>query len=169
MIEDNFFLFQQPKHFGGVANLNMEDYNTVLGIPTFYSSQLVSIAGKRRFVYCTELSERESFSSLFWSIPMDTWSWILLGITCLSITILLRGQWFQVYSILMRQSCTILNKNRTLIIFILATIIFTYGYEGIISSLVIVPPPIKVFNTMKELLDNGYRIVGHYETNPDYI
>jgi len=65
------------------------------------------------------------------------------------------------YSILMRQSCTILERNKILIIFILATIIFTYGYEGVVSSLLTVPPPVKTFKTLGELLDNGYKLIGY--------
>jgi len=68
----------------------------------------------------------------------------------------------------MRQSCTILNKNRVLVLFILATIIFTYGYEGIISSFVTVPSPVKVYQSLGELLENGYRIVGHHVRASDH-
>jgi len=88
---------------------------------------------------------------------------LCLTISSFVLTIQLRGQWFQIYSVLMRQSCTILEKNKILIIFILATVIFTYGYEGIISSLLTVPPPVIVFRTLRDLIVNNYKILGVYE------
>jgi len=88
------------------------------------------------------------------------WTWVLLGISAMVITGFLKGQWFQVYAILMRQECTILHGTRKLLmIFILATIIFTYGYEGIISSLLTVKPPLIIYPTLKTLVDLGYKIL----------
>jgi len=112
------------------------------------------------FLYCTETKEREGFSFLFWTVPLDTWSWLMLGSSVIAIIGVLRGQWFPVFAILMRQDCRILQgKQKLLMIFILATIIFTYGYEGVVSSLLTVQPPVFVFKTLKELLFNdSYKI-----------
>jgi len=113
-----------------------------------------------KFGYCRKFEEREGFSFLFWTIPFDGWTWVLLGISALVITMILRGQWFEVYAILMRQECRILQgRSKLLMIFILATIIFTYGYEGVISSFVTVQPPIIVFKTLKDLLAAGYKVL----------
>jgi len=60
----------------------------------------------------------------------------------------------------MRQECRILTGNRKfLIIFIATTIVLTYGYEGMISSLVTVAPPVMGYNKLKVLLDGGYKIL----------
>jgi len=60
----------------------------------------------------------------------------------------------------MRQSCSVLDKKKILITFIFATILFTYGYEGVISSFMTVPPPFKVFKTLRELImDAKYKIM----------
>jgi len=44
-------------------------------------------------------------------------------------------------------------------IFILATIVFTHGYEGVSSSFVTVSPPVVVIQKLKDLLNHGYRIL----------
>jgi len=112
------------------------------------------------FLYCTGTVQREGFNMLFWTVPLDNWSWALLGISVLLITAIIRGQWFPVFAILMRQDCTILNGRHTvlLMIFILATIIFSYGYEGVVSSLLTAQPPLIVFTTLKEVLNGGYKL-----------
>jgi len=92
------------------------------------------------FFYCTKELERKAFNFLFWAVPFDLSSWIFIGATAGIFTIIIRGQWFLIYAILMRQNCRILEQRKLLILFILATIIFTYGYEGIISSQLIKPP-----------------------------
>jgi len=123
-------------------------------------------------LYCTHESEREGFTFLFWMLPLDLWSWILLSITMIALTIKLRGNWLEIISILMRQSSHLLRKQKVLIIFIFASIIFTYGYEGIVSSLLTVPPPYKTLKTLQNLKDAGYKIIlpssfsselGHWE------
>jgi len=114
------------------------------------------------FLYCTpsDAVQREKFNFLFWTVAFDTWSWGLMGASVLFITAILRGQWFPVIAILMRQDCRILNgRQKLLIIFILATIIFTYGYEGVISSLLTAQPPVIMYETLKDLLGAGYKIV----------
>jgi len=117
----------------------------------------------RYFLYCTKKPTRESFSLLFWTIPMDNSTWALVGLAVVILTIFLRGQWFEIFAIIMRQSCSILDKKKILMVFILATIIFTYGYEGVISSFITVPPPFKIFSTLSELLNSKYKIM-----IPDY-
>jgi len=56
-----------------------------------------------------------------------------------------------------------LNRNRTLLLFIFATIVVTCIYESIISSFVTIPTELVVFRTLTELLDNGYKIAGYHE------
>jgi len=46
-----------------------------------------------------------------------------------------------------------------LIFFIMATIVFTYGYEGVISSFVTANPPVFVFETLKDLIQNGCSVM----------
>jgi len=112
------------------------------------------------FLYCTKTQEREGFNFLFWTVPFDVWSWLLIGCSIIGITGILRGQYFAVFSILMRQECRILHgKRKLLIIFIMATIIFTYGYEGTISSFLTVQPEVVVYKTLKDLLDHNYVIL----------
>jgi len=159
------FRSSSPKHFSAVAVLGIfttpSNYSvTTLNMESIYE-QFVPYTVQEWFMYCTKSVEREAFNALFWTIPLDTWTWVFLGISCLALTIQLRGQWFQIYSILMRQCCTVLNANKSLVIFILAAIVFTYGFEGIISSYLTVPPQFKVFKTLSELIGNGYKIIGY--------
>jgi len=113
------------------------------------------------YIYCSkEKPQREGFSFLIWAVPLDKWSWIYLLMSGLVLTVLTRGQWIQVCRILLRQECTVLiGIKKYLIIFILMVIVITYGYEGVISSLLTIRPPIISFNTMKELLDHGIKIL----------
>jgi len=83
----------------------------------------------------------------------------------MSLVLVLKGNWFGVFTILMRQSCSILNKNKILIIFMQACIVFTYGYEGIISSFVTVPSAVTVFETLESLLKADYKVDGFPEGN----
>jgi len=158
---DNFHVLV-PKHYSAIVVLGYTDYYFYLDLmkntDSFYSRLLVDNV-VQKFMYCAKNDEREGFDAGFWATPLDQWSWIFLGITCTVLLIQVRGDWFQIYSILMRQSCTLLQQNRTLIVFIFASIVFTYGYEGVISSLITVLPPFKTFKTIKELVDNGYKII----------
>jgi len=108
------------------------------------------------YMYCTESLEREGFSFFFWILPFDNWTWLFLGISILTITLVVHGNWFPVFAILMRQNCGILDGRKLLMIFIIAAIIFTYGYEGIVSSFLTVQPPVKVYETLKGLLSANY-------------
>jgi len=114
------------------------------------------------FIYCKNSLEREGFRVTFWTIPFDKCSWILIGVSALALTILLKGNWFPVFSILMRQECRILNgRQKILVIFILVTIIFTHGYEGVVSSFLTVQPPVIKIKNLKELYadSNGYKLL----------
>ena len=65
-----------------------------------------------------------------------------------------------IFAILMRQDCSVLRKKKVLILFIFASILFTYGYESFISCSLTVPPPFVVFTHLKDLIENGYKIFG---------
>jgi len=99
------------------------------------------------------------FSFLFWIIPLDGWSWTLLGISSIILTAVLHGNWFDVFAILMRQSFTKLNSHKSFIIFILGAIIFTYGYEGVFSSFLTVPPPYVIMKTLRESFERGLKLM----------
>jgi len=92
-------------------------------------------------------------------MPFDAWGWYLLVSCVLIITGLIRGDWLKVFGVLLRQSCRISGRKIMYIAFMLATIVLTYGYEGVISSFITVPPPYFVLNTLAELLNNGYKIM----------
>jgi len=167
------FVFFIP-HYATVSLMelfvSLDETLTGLGPPSFYSpmyGRLVLL----QFVYCIKSIECEAFTFLFWTVPMDLWTWVLLSFSCLLLTAQLRGDWFQVYSILMRQSCTLLERHKILIIFIFATIIFTYGYEGVVSSFLTIPPPFEVFKTLNDLLRANYTLAGVSETtrNPNFL
>jgi len=160
--DSNFFINASPQHFSLVAifgllrfeiwSNNSSPDNLML---QFYFENVPS-----KYFYCSRSQDTEAFSFLFWILPFDSWSWLFIGISSLLLTILLKGEWFQVFIILMRQDCTVLSTKKSLIVFIVMTIIFTYGYEGVISSWVIVPPPLVILKDLTELLDHDYKIIG---------
>jgi len=118
------------------------------------------------FLYCTTEVKREGFDFRFWILPFDTVSWLFIGASVIVLTCILRGQWFPVFAILMRQDCRILmGWNKLFVLFILTTIILTYGYEGIISSLLTAKPPVFVYETLKEAFVAGYKIYGYVDTD----
>jgi len=157
----NQFLFDKTKYYSVVGLFASTEFQPWLPqhSPDKLMTQVQKNSDVYKFMYCERKEERESFSFLFWTVPFDLWSWTLIGITSLALTLVLKGQWFQVFAILMRQECTVLNSKKHLIIFILATIVFTYGYEGIISSWIIVPPPLVIVKDLKELLDRNYTLI----------
>jgi len=114
----SYFLTGKGKHFSAVVL--PESTSSKDTFTDVYPHSLLSTLDLKdepsNFVYCVKFVERERFSLLFWTVPLDTWTWTLLGISCVFLTIQLHGHWFEIYSILMRQSCTILEKNRVLII-----------------------------------------------------
>jgi len=160
----DFFIFTEyrfSKQYAAIALLGIVDwlrwYDNIPSENLF--RQVLRETRYSSFFYCSKTEERERFSFWFWTVPFDTWSWVWLILTVLAITVILRGEWFPVFAVLMRQDCTILNgRQKVIIVFILATIIFTYGYEGVISSFLTVKPPVFVYETLKDLLDKGYRI-----------
>ena len=108
------------------------------------------------FLYCAKTEKREGLSFFFWIAPFDKTSWLFIRIFIVTLIGLIHGNWFEIYAILMRQECRILTGNRKfLIIFIATIIVLTYGYEGMISSLVTVAPPVMGHNKLKSLLDGG--------------
>jgi len=156
------------QHYYAVLLVRLFEMNSLVSSITLSERSFVILEKEvKRFIYCVEFEERKGFTFLFWIAPMDVWSWTCLGISCYFLTIQLRGQWFQVYSILMRQSCSVLEKNKTVIIFIFASIIFTYGYEGVVSSFLTVLPPVRTLKTLKELIENNYKLIG-LSLNPLY-
>jgi len=161
--EYNYFLPHAPQHYtAAVIFSTFYWYSWRPDIPPeFLFQQLIHAENTNHFVYCAFSAELESFSFLFWTNPLDIWSWIFLGISSFLLAVLLKGNMFEIYAILMRQECLILKKYKFLIIFMLASIVITCGYEGIISSFLTVPPPLVVFNTLKELIANNYKIIGY--------
>jgi len=114
----------------------------------------------QKFVYCQHEVQRESFSLIFWTIPLDTWSWAGLAGTSMIIIIFLRGKWLEVVGILLRQATSIvLSRHTMLVLLMLTTTVVTCCYESIISGFLIVPPPIIVAKTLKDLIDKGYKII----------
>jgi len=84
--------------------------------------------------------------------------------------VVVKCQCFQIFGILIRQYCLVLNKKKLLIILVYSSILFSYGYEGAISSLVTVPSPPVVVDKLGYLLDQGYKIVGSFiEDSPDAL
>jgi len=151
------------KHYSVVAIFLTNKWLYVyVNIPLVYMiKQVLESDQVLGFMYCTKTEVREGFSFFFWLIPFDTFSWMFLGISVLAITVILRGQWFPVFAILMRQQCLIRNRRdaKLLMVFILAAVIFTYGYEGVVSSFLTVQPGMTVVETLKELVDReGYKI-----------
>jgi hypothetical protein len=114
-----------------------------------------------RFWYCKQTVERQSFSFLFWTKPFDGSGWVLIALSMLGLTLVLKGNWLDVFAaLLVRQSAASLDSNKTLILFVVAAIVITCGYESIISSDVIVPLPFREVRNLKDLVDSGYRIIG---------
>jgi hypothetical protein len=114
---------------------------------------------KFRFLYCREWDDRESFSFFFWTKPFDGWGWALLALSMLGLTLVLKGNWLDVFgALLVRQSASSLDSHKTLILLVAAAIVITCGYESIISSELIVPPPVLVARSLRDLLGSGYRL-----------
>jgi len=112
--------------------------------------------------YCTKTDRIETFNVLFWTIPFDKYSWLLLGLSILALNIVTREneQWICLIGISLRQSDVYLHKKKILILFVLVTIVTTCCYESIISGMLTVPPRVIPFGTLKELIDNNFKIAG---------
>jgi hypothetical protein len=120
----------------------------------------------RRFLYCVRGVERESFSFFFWAVPFDRWGWALLALSLVGLTLVSKGKWLDVFgALIVRQSYSTLDKNKTLVLLLFAAIVITCGYESIISSSLTVPPPIIVVRRLKDLVDSGYGILGYDNLN----
>jgi len=72
-----------------------------------------------QFIYCTEPSKNkeltENFSHTFWIVPLDFWSWVFLLLSGMVLTVLLYGNCFEIFAILMRQSCSVLQVIQTIL------------------------------------------------------
>jgi hypothetical protein len=115
-----------------------------------------------RFIYCQKSVDKESFHFFFfWALPFDVWTWALLALSLVALTLVSKGEWLNVFAALfVRQSYSSLDKNKCIILLLFAAIVITCGYESIISSHLIVPPPIIVARNLKDLVDAGYGISG---------
>jgi hypothetical protein len=114
-----------------------------------------------KFLYCRKGDEWKGFSFFFWAVPFDEAGWALVALSLLSLTVVLKGDWlFAFGALFVRQGFEALNTKRILILFVLSAIVLTGGYEGVISSLVIIPPPPIVAITLKDLIDSGYTLHG---------
>jgi len=160
----SYFIAKAPMDQAGIALMESFGWaewgNEVAPASIIQITPFLRGSTTSRFFYCRKSEKRTSFCFSFWTIPFDEWSWLLLGISLFGLTIVARRHGFEVFAILMRQDCTILNNHKFLFFFILATIVITCAYESIISSFVTLPPPVLVFRTISDLLDNGYRIAG---------
>jgi hypothetical protein len=117
---------------------------------------------KAGFFYCRRSVERESFSFFFWAVPFDAWGWALLALSLIVLTLVSKGDWLDVFgALVVRQSYSTLDKNKTLILLLFAAIVITCVYESIVSSHLIVPPPIIVAQRLKDLVEAGYGILGY--------
>jgi hypothetical protein len=129
--------------------------------PSLFQSYLRDTR-ERGFVYCVRGVERKSFSFFFWAVPYDTWGWVLLSLSLVGLTVVSKGKWLDAFgALLARQSYSSLDKNKSVILILFAAIVLTCGYESIISSSLILPPPIIVARRLKDLVDSGYGIIGY--------
>jgi len=156
-----FFIHISRIHYTAVAvfdRLSWLDWLSGVS-PVNFCSQFLRSESRQTFVYCREIEERAAFNFLFWCIPFDEWSWIFIGIFFVTWIILLKGNWFDVFSILMRQASSTLNKNKSLMIFVLCWIVLSCCYESLISSFLTVLPPVLTYDTLKDLIEHDYKIV----------
>jgi len=128
--------------------------------PEYWLQQYLHSSPSNHFVYCMKTETRESFSLNFWTVPMDSWSWACLGLSMLLWILILKGKVLDVFAVIMRQDCYVFKTKKAIFVFIFLGIVITSGYEGIVSSLLIAPPPVCIYNSLKELIDKGYKIIG---------
>ena len=148
----------RPKQYSAVVTMDFRGMNAHYF--TYQVHHLLRDMGSVIFIYCTKKEELKAFSFLFWTIPFDVPVWILLTVCILVLSILLKGQWLDVIGCLMfKQQFTSLNTNKFMIIILLVSIVLTCSYESIISSHLIVLPPLIRHNTISDLNDNGYSII----------
>jgi len=157
--QDEFIL--DPIQVAALARLEIYNYRIWpdhLAFDHLLVQRLASTEGYK-FQYCTRSFERESFNLIFWTTPFDIWTWTGLGISIFVLSVLVRGNWVEVAAIPMRQTCTILRKYQILILFMLVSIVITCAYESITSGFLTVPPPMVIMNSLKDLIDNDYKII----------
>jgi len=165
------YIPRTTKHFWANMNKQLERHSAFVIVRYLhwndeierYGQQLIQVldfTGSRKLLYVTESEERESFNLLFWTIPFDNYSWILLAVSLVSLSICLKGKWLPVVAILMRQDIGRENWTSALFAFTLMIIVIACCYESIISSHLTVPPPFVKFRTLKDLVDHDYKIFG---------
>jgi len=110
-----------------------------------------------KFLYCTRHIERESFSILFYTVPFDLWSWAGIGAALVILTLFLREKWTNILGILVRQASS--KRKNLLVLLMLMSIVITCCYESIVSGFLTVPPPVITFNSLKGLIDAGYKML----------
>jgi len=170
-------VFREPgPHYKALAMMQLFEYtyDIVISVPKMFSQNVEDDPSPGlKGVYCVRKDEREAFNYTFWVRPFERYSWLLIGTSFLVISLLLRRDWFQVVIILMRQSCSILERRRILVVFVFVTIVLTYGYEGVISSLIIVRSPPIVHQSIGDLFLKGYRYMINYPFEqfypPDWV
>jgi len=171
-LEEMYYVVNDPMHFTALViftvvhfvetNRSIDDIDVPheAFFQYFYHHEKIV-----RLFYCTKLHERENFSFLFWTIPFDSSSWILLLGFCILMTLVMKGEWIQVCAIFLRQGCTTLEKQKSLVLIILIAIVITCVSESIISSLTTIPDPFLVYNNLKDLLNNGYKVMSGGSTD----
>ena len=118
-------------------------------------------------LYCVRHEEREAFKVQFWVIPFDTGSWILIGATCFIFTSILRCRWIHVVAAFLRQGVSVANREKLLILLVFVVIVLTICYESIISSVIMVPSPAIVADTLIDLFQSGYQLLIGFEKSVD--
>jgi len=147
-------------NFSAVAVLGILSWwDTVVPTQSLFTQML---RGSRisQFIYCTKSEEREGFSMFFWTVPFDNWSWIMIAISAISVAVSLDIKPFEILAILLRQESQVFKgKQKLVIIFVFSSFIFSYGYEGVISSFLTVKPPVKIYDRLKDVLAQNYSIL----------
>ncbi len=68
--------------------------------------------------------ERESLSFFFWALPFDSWAWALVLVSLVGLSVVSKGAWLDVFgALIVRQSYSTLNKNKSLILLLFAAIV----------------------------------------------
>jgi len=93
-----------------------------------------------RLLYCIEYQELESFNFMFWTIPFDKISWIMVGVSAIVLVIYLRGQCMVVVAGMMRQSISRIDWNVAVLTFVFMSVVLVSCYESLIPSVLIIPP-----------------------------
>jgi len=155
-------MIRRPNFFRGVAVPN--NLQPVIGskfIPyENFLSEYHHDTQIRKFIYCPENLQRKAFNIMFWTLPLDSLTWAGIGIALIIVSILLKGNWTEAIAIILRQPASVLEENKVLVVLMLVCVVITSGYESIISGVLTVPPPFNIMSSLKELIDNGFEIIG---------